>query len=142
MSLESVGRWLVRERSAGWCEVRLDGVCLGRATNWHHRRNRSAGGTWASSNGVALCGSGTTGCHGWITEHPADSARWGWTVKSWDTPAEVPVLLHTQHYQRSMVLLDDDGCYALAAFPEGDPRHPDDIPLPVVVALRRLRGVA
>ena len=111
-------RRLVEERAQGWCEVRLPEVCQGRATNWHHRQNRSQGGRWLASNGIALCGSGTTGCHGWITEHPSAARENGWAVGASDLPALVPVLLHTQCYRRAVVLLDDEGCYVLHGWPE------------------------
>lgn len=108
---ERLARQIVRARSGGRCEVRVPGVCQGRATNWHHRRNRSAGGRWVPSNGLDLCGTGTTGCHGYITEHPAESAENGWTVRSWNDPVHVPALIHTTSFVHALVLLDDDGCF-------------------------------
>lgn len=97
-------RRLVRERSGGRCEIALRGVCLGRVHSFHHRVNRSQGGGWSASNGLDLCGTGTTGCHGHVTEHPMDAKRNGWAVPGWATPAGVPLL-----YRGEWVLLDDDG---------------------------------
>lgn len=116
---ERKARALVYARSAidgqnRLCETRIQGVCLGRGMNFQHRKNRSQGGLWLPSNGLDVCGSGTTGCHGYITEHPAEATEKGWTVQSWAEPAEVPVLIHTIHYGHDYVLLDDDACYALA----------------------------
>ena len=69
------------------------------ATNVHHRRPRGMGGTkdptiHDPSNLVALCGSGTTGCHGWIESNRAQ-ARWeGWLISRHDTrsPADIPII--------------------------------------------------
>jgi len=130
---------LVRERSGGHCEVRLYAVCQGQATNWQHRKNRSQHGGWSASNGIHVCGSGTTGCHGCITENPAASAERGWTVWSWQEPAETAALLHTVHYGHAYVLLDDAGCYALAPWPEHPVGHPDDLPVPRFPVTARVR---
>ncbi len=81
-----------RERLA----ARSDGICekcgVAQATNWHHRKNRSQGGKNNMGNAMHLCGSGNTGCHGYITEHPAESYDKGWSVRSGFNPADVPVL--------------------------------------------------
>ena len=80
-----------------------------RASNGHHRKNRSQGGDHRLSNLLLLCGSGTTGCHGWVTEHPAEAKRNGWAVWPTDDPASVPVL-----YRTHWVRLDDEGnCHLL-----------------------------
>lgn len=97
---ESEARRLVRERSGGVCEV----CGAQRATNYQHRKNRSQGGQWSASNGLDVCGSGTTGDHGYIHAHPAESYERGWSVKGAYDPAEVPV--QTRH---GLVLLDDEG---------------------------------
>jgi hypothetical protein len=82
-------RRIVRERSEGLCE--RCGVAY--ATNVHHRKNRSQGGRWDPANCLHLCGSGTTGCHGYITSTPVQARAGGWTVRSgWD-PQSVPVRL-------------------------------------------------
>lgn len=82
---------VVKERSKGICE------CCGNSlgTNMHHRKNRSQGGLWSPDNLLHLCGSGTAGCHGYITEHPAESYAHGWSVKSGNgmVPEKIPVKL-------------------------------------------------
>jgi len=93
-------RRLLRERADGMCEV----CGLEQATNAHHRKNRSQRGQDDLSNLMLVCGSGTTKCHGWITEHPADSYINGWSVRSTGNPARTPVL-----YRGSWVVLDDLG---------------------------------
>lgn len=102
---ETTCRRIVRERSEGDCEIRIPVVCLGRATNFQHRKNRSQGGAWVPSNGLDVCGSGTTGCHGWIHANPAEAYARGWSVKSTDDPAVVP----STHWRWGPVLLDDLG---------------------------------
>jgi len=63
--------------------TRGPGVCVrcGRpAANRHHRLPRSRGGTDDPHNVVPLCGSGSTGCHGWVHANPAEAERVGLTV--------------------------------------------------------------
>jgi hypothetical protein len=57
--------------------------------NRDHRQNRRPGNT-TPANLQLLCGSGTTGCHGWKTENPKASEREGWSVPGWADPAEWP----------------------------------------------------
>lgn len=105
---EARGRQIVYARSCGTCEVSIPGVCLGRATNWHHRINRSQGGTWSASNGLHVCGSGTTGCHGVLTNTNGQRLRyerWGFICRSGAITTEVPVLFRCRRW----VLLDDAG---------------------------------
>ncbi|RSN65449.1 HNH endonuclease [Amycolatopsis sp. WAC 04182] len=102
---EKQARRIVRLRSEGDCEVRIQDVCLGRATNFQHRKNRSQGGLYLPSHGIDVCGSGTTGCHGWIHANPAESYANGWSVKSTQDPATVPF----KHWLHGWVLPDDDG---------------------------------
>jgi hypothetical protein len=71
---------LVRARNDGSCEIRVPGVCLGGATNFCHRIADGQGGPRLASNGVAGCGSGTTGCHGWTHDHPDLAKAHGWMI--------------------------------------------------------------
>jgi hypothetical protein len=96
----------VRDRSGGMCELQIPGVCEGRATNYQHRMNQSQQGQYAIGSGLDVCGSGTTGCHGYIHDHPEESYRKGWSVKSWDNPLTRPVL-----YRGQWVVLDDLGSF-------------------------------
>ena len=101
---EQRARRLVSGRSGGVCEV-----CAGaRATEWHHRCNRSQGGRWTAANGLHLCSE----CHRWITEHPdaAAEAGRGWVVRSWQDPLTVPARIGLF----GLVLLDDCGCMTLS----------------------------
>lgn len=106
---------LVAKRAGGRCEMCGNPVSYG-YYSYHHRRTRGMGGskdpaTNQASNLLLLCGTGTTLCHGWITEFPkkAKAEENGWVVSRWAKPALVPVLVfsHAPH----KVLLDDDGNY-------------------------------
>jgi hypothetical protein len=79
------------------------------ALTTHHRRNRGMGGsTWPGINRPAnlltLCGSGTTGCHGWVTDHPREARELGLSVSMHTDPAAVPVTGWAGTY-----LLTDEG---------------------------------
>ncbi len=74
----------------GRCQLKIPSVCTQWATNRHHRKLRKHGGTDEPVNLIDLCGSGTTGCHGYVHHNPAISFAKGWLVHSWDDPAEVP----------------------------------------------------
>lgn len=58
----------------------------------HHRQSRRFG-DHSAANLVLLCGSGTTGCHGWVHAHPALSREIGLIVPSWADPKSVPLYL-------------------------------------------------
>jgi len=74
----------------------------------HHRQTRAVGPD-TLDNRIMLCGSGTTGCHGWVHAHPAEAREHGWIVSRYvSDPAEVPVL----HWQRGLVYLTTDGRYS------------------------------
>ncbi len=100
------GVWL---RESGRC-LRC-GRPLGepRSPSWscHHRQLRSQGGSDGPENRAALCGSGTTGCHGWAHHNRADAA--GWVVPSHGDPARVPVL----SWDRGLILLDGEFCWSI-----------------------------
>lgn len=70
-----------------------------RGTGWslHHRRPRGMGGNreaWVNEppNGIILCGSGVTGCHGWVEENRDVGYELGLLVRRGeDRPVDVPV---------------------------------------------------
>lgn len=90
-------------------EIREDSSCFycrrgltweGRGMSWsaHHRKPRGTGGTRDTaigriSNGIVLCGSGTTGCHGWVESHRAEASDAGLLMSRLgsDDPVNVPV---------------------------------------------------
>lgn len=74
------------------------GRCVGcgrQDVTTQHRRARGMGGTSSAAigsvaNGVPLCGSGTTGCHGWAEHHPDDAALMGWRLVAGEDAEEAP----------------------------------------------------
>lgn len=86
-----------------------------------HREARGPGGVKRNSdrphlvrasNGVLLCGTGTTGCHGLVEAKKAPEV-WGFTVSriGQTRPIDVPLF----HALYGWVRLDDAGGYELAA---------------------------
>ena len=57
------------------------------------------------ANIIFLCGSGTTGCHGWIEGNRTAAYHLGLLVYRADDPATIPVSLMRGHG----LLLDDGG---------------------------------
>lgn len=104
----------LRDRSGGICEI----CGKRRATNHHHRKNRSGGRDDDLSNALHLCGSGTTGCHGWVTTHPEEARKNGWSVSRYEDPEKVPVLMVNLHStQPTWMLLKRDGTLEFVEFP-------------------------
>src|SRR5690349_19712874 len=70
---------------AGWlCER-----CGNPGESVHHRKKRSQGGGWTWENLVFLCGTGTTGCHGWIEHHANAAEKEGFHVRPWQKPEDI-----------------------------------------------------
>jgi hypothetical protein len=118
----------VEGRSGGWCEMRVDGVCFGSADNWCHRIAQGQGGLWQASNGLAGCGSGTTGCHGWCHANPAAAQELGWMLLSTAKPLLEPAYIHTIRFGLAWVLLRDDGDVSLAPSRASASSPPGDQP--------------
>lgn len=74
----------------------------------HHRRLRSHKwpGLHEASNLILACGSGDTGCHGWIHAHPREAMSLGYIVSGFNDHPELAPILTAQH---GWVLLDDKG---------------------------------
>lgn len=81
------------------------GVVIWSNGSRHHRKLRSRGGADAADNLILACGSGTTGCHGWMHANPAEATLLGFIVPSWADPATVPI----RHALYGWVLLLPDG---------------------------------
>lgn len=96
-------RMKLYERSQKECEAALPG-CFRFANNAHHRKNASQGGSDELSNLLCLCGSGTVGCHGWITGNPGEAKRMGLSVWPSDDPSLTPVM-----YRGHWALLRSNG---------------------------------
>ena len=81
------------------------------ALRWslHHRKPRGMGGSkdpmiHSPANILLLCGSGTSGCHGWVESHREQAYEDGLLVYRNDDPAEIPANL-----RYGTVWLDDVG---------------------------------
>lgn len=59
----------------------------------HHRLPRGRGGGNELENLLLLCGSGTSGHHGWVEKNRAASYKLGYLVESGINPADVPVIV-------------------------------------------------
>lgn len=59
----------------------------------HHRIPRGRGGENTAENLLLLCGSGTTGCHGYVESHRTEAYNAGYLVRTGFDPLDVPVLL-------------------------------------------------
>ena len=102
---EALAREIVDARAYGRCEGCR--CCPGRT--FQHRRKRSQGGLWLPSNGVRLCGSGTTGCHGDVdTYFPAIGRLLGLGLGRGDDERQTPAYLHSVAGS-GWWLLNDDG---------------------------------
>lgn len=88
-------RAVMFERARGCCEVC---GCRLREKGWnaHHRAGRGMGGTRREvtcADGLVVCGSGTTGCHGLIERERKWALDNGFLVSRWADAAAVPVLV-------------------------------------------------
>jgi hypothetical protein len=108
-------RALVLERDGHACVCCGQSV-IGRPYSLQHRQRRSQGGTNALSNLVVVLGTGTTGCHERIDSRrdPHGEAR-GYTVRSWQDPALVPVMIFSEGGSGIAAWLTDEGGYAFEA---------------------------
>jgi hypothetical protein len=111
-------RALVLERDGHAC------VCCGRSVigqsySLQHRKRRSQGGDNSPANLVTVLGTGTTGCHERIDSRrdPQDEAK-GYTVRSWQDPEQIPVMVFSPHGSGATAWLTEAGTYSFQA-PEG-----------------------
>lgn len=96
------------------CGVRVNGE-RGRDWSVHHRKPRGMGGTKdpavsSPANGVILCGSGTTGCHGEVEANRGNAMVEGFLISR--NGVQVPSEVSIEHAVHGYVYLDDDGGYS------------------------------
>lgn len=108
-------RKLVLLRDGHWCQM------CGRSivdvpSSIHHRRNKGMGGSALLERAsvlILVCGTGTTGCHGWVTTSPNHAEEIGWLIGKLNDdldPATVPILIKPDlDREPRWVLLDDAG---------------------------------
>ena len=107
-------RMNVMARASFRCE-RCGSTLMGVPVSVHHRRPRAMGGTKRldtnyPSNLMALCGTGTSGCHGWIEQNRQVAYEEGWLVRQHEEPSKVSVKLFL--YGNSFI--SDDGIVSRA----------------------------
>lgn len=111
------------KRDEGMIIARDQGECVrcgrhvahltrGWAWSIHHRRPRGAGGTrlaWVdqAANGIILCGSGTTGCHGWVEKNRRASIDTGFLISALGLSTAEDIAIH--HRLLGFVYLDNEG---------------------------------
>lgn len=104
-------RGICLERARWRCEYcygPLDGAF---GYSLQHRAARRAGGSRNARLGeppnlLVLCGSGTTGCHGWVEDHPTDAYEQGLALRTgWD-PEQTP---YRDKHNAWWLLLPDGG---------------------------------
>ncbi|MBW3088804.1 HNH endonuclease [Bifidobacterium sp. 82T24] len=112
---------LVDERDGRCCSVcgrYLPGSPGGR----HHRQLRSQQPDptllHRPSNLIDICGTGTTGCHGWVHAHPAEAYRLGLLVRMGRDPSETPMLRYARSDRPQWVMLNDNGDITVTDPPE------------------------
>lgn len=103
-------RAVVRSRDGHRCQM-CGASVLNIESSIHHRLNKGNGGSALLERPsvlVRLCGSGTTRCHGWVTEHPDAAGRLGWLLPR-NNPDIDPEREPLYTYELGWVLLDDLG---------------------------------
>ena len=90
------------------CAVAIRGI-RGLDCSIQHRKPRGQGGTNAVSNLLAVCGSGTTGCHGHMESYRTEAYDLGWLVHRDVDPLTKAVLVEAQS---RWTYLDDLGGYS------------------------------
>ena len=86
-------RSLVRARDGHRCQ-RCGCSIVDAPSSIHHRKLKGMGGSGlleSPENLIRMCGSGTTGCHGWAHGNPEQARAYGWIVRRLQDPADVPV---------------------------------------------------
>lgn len=102
-------RELVLARDAHTCQW-CGRHCYPGDYSLQHRRARGMGGSKnplarSAGNAVTMCGSGTTGCHGYAEQHRTESASRGFTVAQWQNPHDIPI----RDFNGTWWLLREDG---------------------------------
>lgn len=88
----------------GYCQL----GCGSLAENYAHRLPAGQGGPYTAGNGLGLCGSGTTGCHGQSERARDLSYACGWLLRRGQDPDTTPALIVTA-LGADWHILDDDG---------------------------------
>jgi hypothetical protein len=112
-------RALVLERDGYACACCGVSV-IGKHYSLQHRKRRSQGGRSDAPNLLTVLGDGTTGCHARIDSRvdPHDEAK-GYTVRSHDDPALIPVMYFSEGGSGFAAWLCADGSLSFDGPEEG-----------------------
>ena len=105
----NMARALVRARDGHLCQMCGRSI-VDYPSSIHHRINKGNGGSAKYERAsllIRMCGTGTTGCHGWVTTEPRRAGLWGWLLPRNNPdidPTAEPILTY-----RGWVTLDDEG---------------------------------
>lgn len=86
----------------------------------HHRKKRRFQDADRVENLALMCGTGTTGCHGWCHREVEQARAAGWVCFGWENPAERPLITLTG----LMIMLRPDGSKVVDRFPADLPDSP------------------
>ena len=104
--------WQRDEGSCARCGTGLLFTMRGSQWSLHHRAPRGMGGSrslWVNqpANLVLACGTGVTGCHGWIESNRQDGRDLGWLVPR--NAVYLPETVPVTYWDGVTYLLDDMG---------------------------------
>jgi hypothetical protein len=108
-AVQEAARRIVRIRDGHQCQMCGRSI-VDYPSSIHHRINKGSGGSAKLERPsllIRMCGTGTTGCHGWVTNEPRQAGIWGWLL-----PKNNPDIDPTQERIltfRGWEMLDDDG---------------------------------
>lgn len=88
-------RALIEEREENRCARCGESVARDE-DSIHHRIPRGRGGENSPFNLLLLCGTGVTGCHGWVEKNRRESYLLGYLVETGIDPGDVAVWVHGQ----------------------------------------------
>ena len=109
-AVEDAARRIVYRRDGHHCQMCGRSV-VDFPSNVHHRINRGQGGSALLERAsllIRICGSGTTFCHGWVTEHATKAGELGWVLPK-NNPDIDPTQERILTHEFGWVLLDDHG---------------------------------
>lgn len=94
LKVDDETRFAVLARAFYKCE-RCGRDFLGFPVSVHHRRPRMMGGSknqelHKSANLIVLCGTGTSGCHGWVESNRDKARELGYLIQKVESAGEIP----------------------------------------------------
>jgi len=102
-------RYIVLTRSGYRCE-RCHDDFMGKPFSVHHRRPRMMGGSknpelHKPANLIVLCGSGISGCHGWVESNRSVARDLGFLIMKVESAEEIPFMDITDKWWK----IDNEG---------------------------------